>query len=330
MSGGYYSNVTPRYLDPRKPPPQLSLPPREKIPVNPQYVSVAPRYLSPRRTEGAASGGGAAADANKKKGGHQSISKDILFQKPKNPKLSHVQARFLDPANYAPQSNSPRRVVEQKHFVDRRELGWRTDLVSGSCKIFDDYRPYTAAREASQPKPKRNFKNAPSCVAAYVNDNIPIKHSSMVPTPEGGNHSRPVSPFRSSRTGSPTRWWSNSGWQGTTFSTRERQTVLCQPQYLKEVKHVKEQVEKCSSAKVSPNHVPRVATLAPGFRLQEMLKMDRESSHQRAEASLPLASSHQGSPSRPVSPQRTRGGDSPTPFEPMGRLGNHTASEETE
>lgn len=325
----YYGNVAPRYLDARKPPPPLSLPPKEKIPVNPQYEQVAPRYMSPRRSDPVVSSSTSSKPSDAKSKGHKSIAKDSLFQPPKNPKLASVQPKFLDPANYAPQPNSPRRIVEQKHIADRRELGWRTDLVNGSMKNFDDYRPQTAAREATQPPRKNTFKNAPSSIAAYVKDNIPIRHSSMAhlmtsnnTTGEGGgkknnneehHNSRQPSPFRSSRTGSPTRWWSNAGWQGTEFATREKQTTLCQPQYLKELKHMEEQVAKCSSARVSPNHVPRVATLAPGYRLQEMLKADREASHIRAESTIPPTSSHQASPSRPESPARTPRGGTPVP-----------------
>jgi hypothetical protein len=326
----YYGNVIPRYLDPRKPPPPLSLPPKEKIPVNPQYEQVAPRYMSPRRSAQVVSSSSAGAanpsSSTAKAKGHKAIAKDSLFQAPKNPKLSHIQPKFLDPSNYAPQANSPRRIVEQKHILDRRELGWRTDLINGSMKSFDDYRPQTAAREATQPQRKNAFKNAPSSIAAYVKDNIPIRHASMAhlinaTSSDGKKHdeqhhnssSRQPSPFRSSsRTGSPTRWWSNAGWQGTEFAARERQTTLCQPQYLKEIKHVEEQVAKCSSARVSPNHVPRVAMLAPGFRLQEMLKADREASHARAESTIP-AMSHQPSPSRPDSPARTPRGGTPVP-----------------
>lgn len=336
MSGGYYGNVAPRYLDARKPAPRLELPPKEKIPVNPQYEQVAPRYLSPRRSDPVASGSAPSTSGsnshstskNAKSKGHKSISKDSLFQVPKNPKLASVQPKFLDPANYVPPTNSPRRIVEQKHIADRRELGWRTDLVNGTLKVFDDHKPLTAAREAAAPPRKNTFKNAPSSIAAYVKDNIPIKHSSMAhllnadnkDKADGGGHnnSRPASPFRSgSRTGSPTRWWSNAGWQGTEFASREKQTTLCQPQYLKEIKHVEEQVVRCSSARVSPNHVPRVATLAPGFRLQEMLRVDREASHARAESTI-APTSHQASPSRPDSP---RGG---TPVPVLG--GEHSMS----
>lgn len=291
-AGGYYSNVAPRYLEPRKPVPAPALPPKEKIPINPQYAQVTPRYLSPKRAPVAGSSTDKKSATAKAKG-HQSIPKEILFV---NKKLLHVQPRFLDPANYMPSNDSPRRQVERKHVNDRREHDWRSDTVIGSCKFFDDYVPMTEERAKRAPSPKKTFKDTPSMVAAYIKDDIPIRHVSMAEQIQkkkleesrgqqsGDDTGRGRSPSRgnqhasrdNSRNNSPCRHWSNAGWQNMTFSDREQQTLASQPRYQLEVKHVIKNVEERARASVSTEHIPRVATLSPGFRLQALLRVDRQ------------------------------------------------------
>jgi hypothetical protein len=278
--------------------------------------------MSPRRSAEEAAQQKSVAKRNSKVGGHQPISKDALFT---NKKFAQVQPRFLDPARYVPTDNSPRRVVERRLQVERRELEWRNDFVMGSCKSFDDLMQFTLERDKRSNSPKASklaaaFKDTPSMVSAYVKEGIPIRHHSMTALMEkrraaelgvgvsGGegvgagagvsSSSRAGSPNRpaagggagstnNSRTNSPHRHWSNAGSHGTTFSQRVSDTMASQVAFMKEQKHVERFVdEHLNKARVPADHVPRVATLAPGFRLQQMLGHHRESPRSREEGGV--------------------------------------------
>lgn len=282
-----YANVSPRYLEPKKALPPPSSPKRESIPVNPSYASVAPRYLSPRREASEAGSRNAQQDKKKgSKGSHQPISKALLF---KNPKLANVHPRYLDPTNYQPdEQNSPRRLVENRHQVDRRERGWRSDYVLGSCKYFDDLKKFTDQREKNVPQPKKACKDAGSVIAAYVKDNIPIKHyqhtTAIHHEGEGSAHDESHSGSihaGNSRGSSPSRHWSNGGWQNVTFDCRRGQTASTRNQFKMEEDRVARNIEERGRAKVPSNHVPRVATLSPGYRLQELFRTEHELSTSR-------------------------------------------------
>ena len=77
-----------------------------------------------------------------------------------------------------------------------------------------------------------------------------------------------------------------------TFGERENQTTLAQKHYLLEKKYVEKAIDELAHAKVAQDHVPRVATLAPGYRLQELIKSDREASAQRSLQHSPQVPQH--------------------------------------
>lgn len=305
-----YRHVAPRYLNPRQPPPQPQLPPKERIPVSAQYSNVQPRYLSPARdtTEAPA---------------HKPISKASLFKKPPGHEamagkaFRGISSKVIDPALYVPSPQSPRKKVEERRHEDHRELNWRSDFVMGSHKYFDDHLAQSQAREKRGGSPKRPKSEAPSCIQEYIKSGIPIKHHSMVHLfakaarekgadggdgeqgggtggdSRGGGHAR--SPGRGQspqrRGSSPVRPWSNAGWQNELFEKRLMATAMSQPHFREEQVRVKRSVEQRAAARVEYEHVPRVATLSPGYRLQELLHEERE----RREASASMEQQQHGS-----------------------------------
>ena len=262
-----------RYMEPKHGPSQMAInasrPERARFPKNPAYESVTPRFLEPRSPP-------------PRPKDELGPTREMIKHTEQTRKLyPELRARFDDNSIYQPREDSPRRIVEEKINLKKKQRAlWRSDTIVGKFTTFDDLRKQTDA--VSQPRSPR-VTRATSPVALYIKNGTTKETTNAVsgvggsPRHSSPNRGRSNSPSARAalglglrtappldENGNPKRFpaWHAAGPTTTTFDRRWRETATARPSYAVMEKRIENAAKERLSARVEPSHVPRVAGLS--------------------------------------------------------------------
>jgi hypothetical protein len=245
------AGVRPRYLNPKSPVNTgLMAPPRREVfaPVG-GYQGVRARHLSPRSRASPQPVARQDQPRAHFKGAdlHVTLASSLGY--------GNVPGRYLDGVLREPAHDSPRALVEAHRREDdiAKEANWHSPGGRAPKTTFDEL--------SGEYKPAEQFvkrrSNASSSVGDYIRNGTPIKHCSMSDEPV-------VLPRRAR---SPVTWRSG-GVTEKDFRKLERDSRRRRV-YASEEARVAELAERHLGAVRPKAFVPRVAMLAPSYRLPE-------------------------------------------------------------
>lgn len=244
--------VEPRYLDPRKPKTAVPAPtfqPVTSFGPSPVRWNTPPRYLQARARTPEARPPPKYTEL-KEYEYHQRVARAAGF--------SNVNSRLLDPPSRTRQEDlSPRDRVQQQREENKRLTNWRSNPINGPSLTFDEIRQRNQHLKASFEAALAAKKNkTPSVVGDYCRHGTPVKHHTMSPE-YVSKRKKDFEPRWTAAGGSGGGQW-NRGSKGPVNRSTARSEH-----------RVREYRTQSSERRVARRHVPRVATLAPSYSLQQ-------------------------------------------------------------